>query len=38
MDRIINAEKISKLIRKDIDRKIKERNFLQKEELIEYKQ
>jgi len=37
MDRIINAEKISKLIRKDIDRKIKERNFLQKEELIEYK-
>jgi len=37
MDRIIHAEKISKLIRKDIDRKIKERNFLQKEELIEYK-
>ena len=37
MDRVINAEKISKVIRIDIERKINERNFLQKEEIIEYK-
>jgi hypothetical protein len=37
MDRKINAEKISKIIRKDIDRNIKEKNFMQKEELKEHK-
>ena len=37
MDRKINAEKTSKIIRKDIDRNIKEKNFMQKEELKEHK-
>ena len=37
MDRRINAEKTSMMIRKDIDRNIKEKNFMQKEELKEHK-